>query len=92
MTTAPTKMVLGNTYRITTTFRTFAGVVSDCTGTVTFSCSRLGISTVATRLSTGVYYVDFTPPQTGEYIWRMAGSLEGTQAVSSGEIEVVDVL
>ena len=69
---------IGDLCRLITTFKDSAGTVTDPTG-VTFSVKApsgtvttyvYGVDGQLGKTSTGVYYVDFTPAQSGRHIYR----------------------
>ena len=84
--------LMKNTIRLGATFSTFADVVADpssitlaifeqSSGSVLVSLSGSSI----TRVSTGVYYYDYTVPLgTGNFIHEWSGTLEGSPIVNRG--------
>ena len=89
------KMKVNNTYRITTTFRSFdTNAVTDCTGDVTLKIYdggtrvQVGTTITATKSSIGIYYAHYTPTVEGFFYWVMGGTMGGLPVLDSGELRV----
>lgn len=91
---------IGNTIRLTATFKNFAGVLTDVTGdavtvrilqsTDPFDQIGSDITTGIVKVSTGVYRLDYTIPLDSprSFIYEFSGDVEGSTELGRKKVSV----
>lgn len=91
-------VVKGDTIRLNTVFKTFAGVATDSTSvslTVyddhrnTLISPGTSVGGVANGTASGAFYYDYTPPNVGLYFYEFKGTLESNIIADKGTFYVV---
>ena len=84
---------VNDTIRLTGTFYTWAGVLSDPTSVTVniYDVTRTKLVTAATptHSGTGVYYYDYTPTVEGKHTIEFTGTLEGKAIVMRKYVTIV---
>jgi hypothetical protein len=87
-----TTVIVGNTYRLSATFSTWAGAANDVTSAklkiYDANWQQIGSDLSPVAQGSGVYTYDYTiPPGTGTLYFEFSGTLEGTTALARGQLE-----